>query len=89
MEQVKSITSKYTTEILFYYWLGGGEKPSNEVWKDLDAILNTDVFKPLMRVDVACATRDSDFLWYNTDNFDKAGFPTLLPNVSKKGILVY
>ena len=89
LEQVKSITSKHITEIQFWYWLGEEEEPSSEVWKDLDVMLSTDVFKPLISVDVACVFRDSNYAWYDVDNFDKSEFPVLLPNVSKKGILKY
>ena len=89
LEQVKSITSKHITEIQFWYWLGEEEEPSSEVWKDLDVMLSTDVFKPLISVDVACVFRDSNYAWYDVDNFDKSEFPALLPNLSKRGILTY
>ena len=87
LEQVKSITSKHITEIQFWYWLGEEEEPSSEVWKDLDVMLSTDVFKPLIRVDVACAFCDNEGAWHDVNNFEKSEFPALLPNVSKKGIL--
>ena len=89
LEQVKSITSKHITEIQFWYWLGEEEEPSSEVWKDLDVMLSTDVFKPLIRVDVACVFRDSEYDWCEVDHFEKSKFPTLLPNLSKRGILTY
>ena len=89
MEQVKSITSKHVTKIWFWFWLGEEEEPSSEVWKDLDVILSTDVFKPLIRVDVACVLCDSTYDWYDVDNFEKSEFPALLPNLSKRGILTY
>ena len=89
LEPVKSIVSKNITHITLYSWLGEEEEPSNDIWKDSDVILNTDVFKPLMQVDVAYVYRGSDLGWYYTKNFERSKFPTLLPNVSKRGILRY
>ena len=91
LEPVQSIASKNITNITLYSWLGEEEEPPppNDIWKDLDVILNTDVFKPLISMDVACVFRDSNYAWYDVDNFDKSEFPVLLPNVSKKGILKY
>ena len=89
LEQVKSIASKNITNITLYSWLGEKEEPSNEIWKDLDVILNTDVFKSLVEVDVAYVYQSSNGDWYRTKNFERSKFPTLLPNVSKRGILIY
>ena len=89
MEPVKSITSKHITDIIFLSWLGKEEEPSNDIWRDLDLILNTDVFKPLIRVYVGCVYRDNNYRWRNVDNFEISEFPSLLPNVYKKGILAY
>ena len=89
LEQVKSIASKNIINIALHSWLGEEEEPCNDIWKDLDVILNTDVFKPLMQVDVACVYKDSNLSWYYTKNFERSKFPTLLPNVSKRGILKY
>ena len=89
LEQVRPTTSKHISEIFFWYSLGEDEKPCNDLWKDLDVVLNTDAFKQLIGVDVACVCRDSNRDWYDTDNFEKSEFPTLLPNVSKKVILTY
>ena len=89
LEPVKSIASKHITNIIFFSWLGEEEEPSNDIWKDLDVILNTDVFKPLIEVKVGCLYRSSNRSWYRTKNFERSKFPTLLPNVSKRGILIY
>ena len=89
LEPIKSIASKNIINITLHSWLGKEEEPSNDIWMDLDVILNTDVFKPLMQVNVACTFRGSDLGWYYTNNFERSKFPTLLPNVSKRGILIY
>ena len=89
LEQVKTIISKYITQIRFYYWLDEEEEPSNECWEELDMILNTDIFKPLIRVCPGCCVRNSDFIWRYADNFERSEFPALLPNLSKRGILIY
>ena len=87
LEQVKSITSKHITTLLAYHWLHEEEEPSNEVWVELDGILNTDKLKPLTRVEVGCVHRDSERVWHYADNFEKSKFPTLLPIAFKRGIL--
>ena len=87
LEQVKTIISKHITEILLYCWLDKEEEPCSEFWEELDMILNTDIFKPLTRVGVGCVSRNSDGVWRDADNFESSEFPTLLPNVFKRGIL--
>ena len=88
LEQLASVSSKHVTDIALHSWLGE-EEPSSEVWKDLDVILSTDIFKPLIEVNVACIYKRSDGLWYRTKNFERSKFPTLLPTISKRGILIY
>ena len=89
LQQVKTIISKRITIIRFGYWLDNEEKPSNEFWEELDIILNADIFKPLTSVHVGCINRNSDLLWHEADSFERSEFPTLLPNVFKRGILLY
>ena len=89
LDQVKSITSKHTTELFFQHWLDGEEKPSDEIWGELDSILSRDIFKSLTRVDAACVHRDSDDVWRYVDSFDKSRFSTLMPLTFKRGILIW
>ena len=89
LEQVKTIISKCITQIWLFYWLDEEKEPSNECWEELDMILNTDIFKPLIRVGVGCVVRHSDLIWKYADNFERLEFSALLPNVSKRGILTY
>ena len=89
LEQVKSITSKHITEISFWYWLDKEEKPSNDLWKELDVVLTTDLFKSLNRVYVAFVHRDSNGDWYDIDSIDKSEFSSFLPGVFEKGVLTW
>ena len=89
LDQVKTIISKHITGIQFGYWLDKEEEPSNEFWDELDIILNNDMFKPLTSVRAACVSRNNNFIWNYASNFERSEFPALLPNVFKRGILIY
>ena len=84
LHQLESVTSGYLTEIVLLYWLSKEEKPSDEFWKELDDILNKDVFKSLLRVTTGCSYRDSKFEWHRSAHFNHSQLPFLLPDSYKK-----
>ena len=89
LEQLKSVTSKYIAEILFWYWVDEHEQSFDDLWRELDAVLSTDIFKLLLSVEVGCVYRDGNYYWYTVDEFDESEFPGLLPTLSKRGILMW
>ena len=89
LEQLKSVTSKYIAETLFWYWLDEHEQPLEDLWRELDAVSSTDICKLLMSVEVGCVYRDGNYDWYTVDDFDESEFPGLLPMVFKRGVLMW
>ena len=87
LEQIKSTTSKHITQIRLWHCLDEEDEALNDLWKELDVILGTDVFKSLISVEVACVYEDSNYVLRYVKNFDKSEFATLLPTIFKKGIL--
>ena len=89
LEQLKSVTSKYIAEILFWYWVDEHEQSFHDLWRELDAVLSTDIFKLLVSVEVGCVYRDGNYDWYTVDDLDESEFPGLLPTVFKRGVLMW
>ena len=88
LEKVKSVTSKQVTRIKFWYWLDKEETSPEDLWKELDDILSTDLFKSLLEVRVVCVCRNGESGWRFSDRYDRARIPSLLHNIHKKGIPV-
>lgn len=91
LQQLKTITSKNTSDILICYWLDKEESPEEELWKELDDILDADHFSSLTKVEVTCIYRNlENGHFYNIEGFNRAEkFPQLLPKLSKRGILAW
>lgn len=88
LDQMKSISSQPAIKVAFWYWLDTEEVASHELWGELDDTLNGENFKFLISATVTCVHRDGNFQWCTVDNFDYSSFPSLLPKVHKKGVLI-
>ena len=75
-EKVKSVTPKQVTRIKFWHWLDKEETPSEDLWKEMDGKLSTDLFKSLLEVHSVCECRNGE---------SGAEIPGLSRNVHKKG----
>ena len=76
MKKVKSVAPKQVTRIKFWYWLDKEERPSKDLWKEMDGMLSTDLFKSLLEVHSVCECRNGE---------SRAEIPGLSCNVHKKG----
>ena len=78
--QLASISSEHIAQISFFYWLDKKERPSEEVWNELDEILSSEIFKSLLIARISCRHRDGDYKWCKIDDFDYSKLPGFFPN---------
>ena len=89
LERLKSITSKQIDEIVCLYWLDEEERPCDELWRHFDEVLGTEIFKPLIRLEVGCAYtnfRGIDIEWHHIASF-RSELQDPMPRAFKKGII--
>ena len=86
---LKSVTSKCIDEIVCLYWLDEEERPCDDLWRQLDDILSTDVFKSLLKLEVDCAYtiyKGADIEWHYITSF-RSELRALMPKAFEKGVI--